>query len=349
MVREGPEQSIFSCHVDAFIDGVQLTVSDPEQAPACLMLVVTNKCLYLVDITFPTHPSVPRILDQRHLGDMTRLVKGYLPQYLVVGWAAAGMRSAASEQFMVIVCHREIDRGGLLSTVYELSEPAGGAPKHRVLVQTDGQFKKNMEDQFNDDRKMSTFGYSANSGASKNMSLFILSESQLIEIQVMWSSWHPPDGDSDESESDGEADVELSQWRAERKEGNNAGDGAGPMLQAMMNGQKDADTGHAAEHVVKERQTIRAQEDSLRAQDQLQRYVLLSKVGQPNLLKDLAKVAFLPDKMPKMLLGFGSGSRQVNIEFFDDMTRESWRRALIAVLSRGGSDHWMRSYDAAAS
>ena len=68
-------------------------------------------------------------------------------------------------------------------------------------------------------------------------------------------------------------------------------------------------------------------------------------VGMPRKLAKLSKVSFLPDKMPKMQLGFAVEDN-VMIEFFDDMSRENWKRCLMQALSKEGTENWKRSYDA---
>merc|ERR1711933_199601 len=88
-VADGDEQVAFAAKVDVILDGSQLTCFKPDNKPACFKVVVTNKCFYLADLTFPSHPQVPLIARgfPRAHGDVTRLVKGVLPQYLVIGWA----------------------------------------------------------------------------------------------------------------------------------------------------------------------------------------------------------------------------------------------------------------------
>merc|ERR1712032_1464991 len=61
-------------------------------------------------------------------------------------------------------------------------------------------------------------------------------------------------------------------------------------------------------------------------------------------LQDLTKITFYPDKTPRVGLVFGR--KVVTMLFLDDMSREIWRKTLLAQLSKIDEDAtWARSYE----
>eukprot|EP00928_Gymnodinium_smaydae_P043057 TRINITY_DN28935_c0_g1_i1.p1 TRINITY_DN28935_c0_g1~~TRINITY_DN28935_c0_g1_i1.p1 ORF type:complete len:2043 (-),score=242.23 TRINITY_DN28935_c0_g1_i1:78-6206(-) len=344
------EKCMFFAEVDVYVDGSLLSVSDPGRPPRSFVIVVTGLHYFIIDATHNAYPKSLLIKEARSLVDITRLVRAHVPQMLHIGFAETTSRAEEyAERFLTVICHRESARDPLLSLLHRGSQPLGGGPVNRALFQVDDAIWRATDALLEGDVSLASFGRDSRS----NPALFVLVRSATGDITFCsltldLSSWAPasPDDADSEAEQDNEiAGLEAGCVVASRR--NKGGESA---ILAVRSALATADSakggGGGADIVSSERcrihtKTANAQREASTGWSWGSKATLLALSSQPRGLDTLEKVAFLPDTMPKMLLGF-SGGDQVTIEFYDDMTREDWRTRLMSHIAQQESKSWKR-------
>jgi len=341
------ERTLKSFRAEVYINGIQVPVEDSSVKDPSLYCVVSSKGFYIIDATSPGFPEKPKISRYRQFCDMTRLVRGAPHQMLCIGFASDG--GVETEDFFILVCHRETDRNEVLGLLHALSAPPGGNYFHRVPLQTDPLFRQALEEINAETALLVTFAeVPVNQsvadlgpfGATRESAIFVLSETELSSFRVKFEKWSPlaeerrglEEGDDEGAEEEPTTTMgrqALADTDTQRK----------PLdVNAILKHGEDADSTFA-ENLTKQRQLIRRppNPDSAAAVESL----LYSQRKRE--LKKLQKVAFAPDKRPKMILSFSDGSE--NMMFFDDTTRESWRRLLMKQLCRlDSAENWVREF-----
>jgi len=299
----GVEKVIMSVKTQVLVSGTPLVVFDYSHPEACFVCMLTNKGLHLVDITSPGYPETPTIVQIRRYADMTRLVKGEATQVLHIGWVVGDgfAQESVTEQFMTLICHSEPQRNELFSKLQVLSEPPGGNYRHRAVVQSDVLFRTAMETKVPEATLLTAFVL-----VERRLEFFILGEGRLYQCNVHFDRWLPPKISGEGEDKDKE----------EAEEGGNA------------EGSEADQTAH---------RRLRATEtfESGITQGDLEKNVpnLISFVQPQRELARLEQVAFYRDRQPRTALFFRDDDT-VELVFFDDTTRERWRKSLMAQLAR---------------
>jgi len=320
----GVERVVMSVKVHVVVSGTPLVVHDARHSEACFVCMVTNKGLYVIDATASSYPERPSIVQQKGLDDMTRLVKGEASQVLSIGWIASGWgeydASLLNEQFMTLICHSEVQREELFSTLHVLSEPPGGQFRHRVLIQSDSVFRAAIENTLAESASLMAFVL-----AEARLELFILSDGHVYQCAVHFGRWQPPYEDDTE----------------EQAQQDDSPSGADASAQANKPG---GGTGSEADAIAARRLKARMRFESSLPGGVERQSKLITLSHPPRPLAQLDKVAFYPDKQPRMALFFETET--VEVVFLDDTTRERWRKCLMAQLGRlGEGSSWSRSYE----
>jgi len=285
-----------------------------------------------VDVTAPGYPENPCIVQQREFDDLTRLVK-VESQTLVIGWVVKVRGREPTEQFMILICHSESERHHLLGKLHALSEPAGGRYKHRAPLQHDLFMRQAFEHKIQDPILVVSFvagNDGSNGGTAESLPCFVLSESNLYEFRVRWDKWCPPmeedvnDVDASDDELPKVVDVEPvkpSKHQNPGQQGQQADQQALALVPAR---------GSEADAIVERRleARMRYEETERQVADKVINNLLFMVQERP--LEELTRVAFYPERRPRMELF--CENRTVELVFLDDITRENWRRNLVGQL-----------------
>jgi len=268
------------------------------------------------------------------------------------------------EEFMVLVCHRESDRRTILGSLHSLSMPLGGDHSTRVPLQTDSTFKKAFKNSVADPPILTSLAM-REVGDTTEMKLFVLTENQFFEISTNFEHWEPAEhGQEAGSESDRESGGEDDAARPleDSKAGGNKKHDDEAMLSGIFGGSSGQSSqakelAAMADEIMLEKKRARQkgrQKDpdkkhlwalsglNDKAIDPVDLVLKLSGMRQMN---NLEKCAFYQDGIRKIGLNFGEADK-VNIIFFDDLTRETWKRAIVAQLTRPdqGANKWVRKF-----
>jgi len=322
------------------MDGQMLEPRDRSKPPCCLTCTATNSYFFLTDPTATTNPANPVIVVKKAMNDLTRLVRGHSPQLIYTGWAKRDVLGDKGEEYIVLVCHRDTDRNALLESLHSLSQGSGMA-KHRVPLQMDGTLRRTLEDQISDQILIATFALNARG----NTRMFVMSDAQVHEYTLHFENWTPPDENADDSdEPDVPEDAVQICPNSNSMPLAPRGCAASDMQQLVGTGGSN-EAVEAATHIAVQRFQYRdAEQRRLEATLANQRkgdlVELTNAAGKK--LSSLSKVAFLPGKLPKVELGFGNEGTLI-IQFFDESSRENWRRHLMGQLSKG-AENWKRHY-----
>lgn len=355
---EGPERTVGFAKCEAFVQqpatastnsgGNWLPVFNPLSPTPFLACVVTNKVFMIIDASVAGYPRNPKVIEKRDIRDLTRLVRGSGSQMLYVGL----MSRNGGEEFIVLLCHRESDRTEMQGCLQALSIPPAGDSSMKVPVQTDQIFKKAVEMVSADAVTLMSFALAEAKGSEKRtLQLFVLSETQLHQFYVQFQFWTPAEqAEEAGSESEDEASDEEGGPKQKREEKHDKKDEGDQALAGMFGQKGDSKAKELlaqAEEIDKAREKARGKEKKVKDEDGIEKEpqdVLLDLV-QSWQISQMEKVAFYPESTPKMALDFEGGSKVI-IVFFDDVTRETWRRTLIATMQRPdqSGSKWVRSF-----
>jgi len=326
------QQAIFSADVEAHFGGTESPVK------GSFTVIVTNTFFYLV-----SDVSSAQVVVQSPFSDMTRLTASTVSQLLYVSWAARSTVHAdgLGERHMALICHYEADRNELLGLLHNLSQPEGGLRSHRVPLQSDAAFRRALDEHVTEGVKLTTFAC-----GESGTELFALSDDKLYKFHVNFESWLPPveKGEFDESEEENGSNAGQPEVHDHHRSVEAA---ALSVLEAGTGDAPNLDASRAM-MIAEARKRIRSDEDNQRGGFEFATAgsgtsSMISSAQDAQKLGSLTEVRFLPDTTPTLLLGF-PGER-VAIQFFDDMSRENWRRILIAQLCKDAAQNWQRFYD----
>jgi len=362
---EGPERTVAYARCEVLIvtypprPSSWIQVQDPSSSTPFLACVVSNKQLMILDASAAGYPKNPTFVQQRDLRDLTRIIRGVANQVIYVGLlsrrAGEGEADGLTEEFMVLLCHRESDRSEILGALHSLSVVPGGDIYSRVPLQTDQIFRKALDTIVVDAPMLMTFAMHEVNGVSE-LRLFVLTANQFYEITVSFENWFPADQNPEEagSESDKEvAEDDLSKQAESGTGGSKHKKGDEEAMLAGIFGGVGETSGAAKrlkqqiDEVMKGKKRARNHPKNV-GDEQVEIILKVSPPGapiNPRRMAVLEKLAFYPDDIPKMALNFEDGDK-VTMVFFDDATRETWKRTLIGHLTRPdqSGSKWVRSY-----
>jgi len=345
------EKTVAFARCEVILNGARRALNSTSAPHPFLAAVVTNKNLLIIDASKPGYPQNPSVVEARPLSDITRIVRGVPSQVVYVGWMKKiiGVSDNYDEEYMVIICHRESDRKLIIGALHELSIPKGGSQEHRVPLQMDNTFKKALENQVTEQMLMISFANSLNSDyGDYTLKLYVLSETQLYEFHVKFENWapgaEPEDADTDSGAEDSDDGGAANNQAEKKKKG-------GKTEEVAALGGKSSPDLEACLEICRQRKKARDKSDGSPGPAEGGDFDLIVASHAGRQLTTLEKVAFYPDKRPKMCLTFTgtgwSGSKEaVTMIFFDDMSRETWRQAVIGQLQKQdqGGGKWVKSY-----
>eukprot|EP00927_Polykrikos_kofoidii_P047019 TRINITY_DN41113_c0_g1_i1.p1 TRINITY_DN41113_c0_g1~~TRINITY_DN41113_c0_g1_i1.p1 ORF type:complete len:1734 (+),score=288.09 TRINITY_DN41113_c0_g1_i1:173-5203(+) len=366
--EEGSEKAIVATIVEAFPANDRAPHA-AYMAADKVSCVVTNRAMYLLDASAPGHPHDPRVLLRADLADITRIMHGGSPQHLVVSLHCnniINIETTGPVQHIALVCHVEQDRHELVSALHLASSVPCGDVRDDVPVCGDGFFLETLHDRIAETIVLTSFGRRNN-----ELCFFVLTDMSMHDFTVNFSSWYPVEGRAGDDESLGDDDIASKPLK--RSGGKAAPSTNGTLLANVYGGTSSAEVGGAAGgipgdddageessatylamkagEISDRRRVCRVAADAITEAAMKDgsitwaRQNLLRRKSAPRPLRNLERVAFTPDMMPKLHLGFGLGD-SLTICFLDDMTRDSWRRQLMATLSKDAGDNWVRGFEA---
>jgi len=347
------ERTVALARVEVFsIKTGWVQVSDPSSQNPFLALVVTNKAIMVLDASVDGYPASPTIVPDTHrdLAEITRIVKGATNQVFYVGLAKNGWDNG--EEFITFICHRETERNNMLSTLRSQSIPRGAPQFFKVPVYVDVVFKKAMEDQSVETTNLMATYLMCESKGERSLKLFVLTEGSLYDVKTNFEKWMPPDvaiaeeigSDSGGDESGGEDGGTKGEVGANaRKKAEDE-----QMLGTIFSGGNQNDPAkRQAEELHRNRQKARLKGTGQKMEDALNNESeagLLEASQVPIRIDSLEKVAFYPDHPPRMALTYeehsswGSSSERLVLIFFDEFTKEAWKRHVISLLQKKPSE-----------
>lgn len=346
-------------------------------------MVVTNQAVKLLSGEASKVKNIddPKPLFIWKYMNMSRLVRGYVEQMLVVGWVKrysdASGKEKVREDFLICMCHHPRDRDELLRTLHHMScVVPGGGIENRCPLQFDQNFRQALTTIADSD--ISSVVFAMRTTPEKKLSLFALTVMNLFEFKVDWGIWvgSPPFDTDEDLLAEDEDKVAAMQVGHEDEEGQEAlrpkrnaerisGTQFEGFLKSADSRKKSKKKGRAVDADAIEKDRFDAREASEgRALDPLN-FPAPQSGQQPN-YKELSKnrirdkllgtkyfkvkldtlelVAFSPGTHPKLRLDF-QDVRGVNIEFFHDDTREVWRRCLASSLAQNDPEKsWSRRF-----
>jgi hypothetical protein len=357
------ERTVMLAKVECFsTDKRWIQASNPSSQNPFLALVVTTKAIMVIDASVDGYPEKPTILHETHrdVTEMTRIVKGATNQVVHIGLARSG-HWEDGEEFITVICHRETERNGLLSALRAQSIPRGAPQFFKVPLFPDSVFKKALEDtSVQPPFLMATYLMCEDRG-EKSLKLLVLLEGSLYVIKSNFEKWMPPDiaiseeigsdsGGEDSGGEDGGMKTEVganSKKKAEDEQ----------MLGAIFAGGGANDPARVeAENLHKNRQKARAKGTGQKMEDALKGESEDGLLSVTNTIRidNLEKVAFYPDFPPRMALTyedenpdsaarmFGVSTERMVLIFFDEFTKEAWKRHVISLLQKktGEASKW---------
>lgn len=322
-------------------------------------------------------PHDPDIGIAKSYKDLTRLVRGYGNQLCAIGW----IKENGLEEFQVAICEGSKDRDLLLNTLHALSAGHAHAELHdRVPMEFDGLFKYVVQDFVNGDWIAAmTYAYREDKGKQKHLGLFALTEMEIFEFSVDFEYWAPnPDDEGADTDDDIGPQVDDMEEMALEEEfaRNNPSGSSQPtanralrledttMYHQYIYSTKESSNRAQMKEIRERREEAKYKGDmerldtasggffggagNLTAKEKKQsminrtkRHIMKVEMQQP--LSALTMIAFHPGSQPIMRLDVGGES--VMIHFFDDATREVWRRALACALNKSDtSSQWVRDW-----
>lgn len=350
---EADERMLSLCRVDAFLDGQSLLVQDPSHETACMACMLTNRGLYILDLTVGDYPRAPHIVLFYPYSDMTRLVRAFVPSALYVGWACNPAGSGKlEEEFLTLVCHNEGDRPRMLGSLHALSQPPGGTYKHRVPLQADSAMRAAMQRL----QLGSTTRTLVLKRARYDLSLvlLVLTDHALLLFTPVFGNWRPPpddealDGDYDEDEdpvSDPAVDASSREAALAR--------GPPPPKRGARRAVQEEDHADAAE-ITDKRDKARNAEEGVQPGPDAQDAVLLDQCGVGFMLTTgqayrglelvpLDKLSWWPEaEGPGVTLN--PDVEAVSLRFFNEVAREGWKKELSRRLGAEGTQ-WSRGWN----
>jgi len=358
---EGPERTIAYARCEVLYEDQWLQVADPSSTSPFLTCVVTNKALMIIDASQGGYPENPTIIQHRDLRDMTRLIRGAASQVIYIGL----MTRNGGERFMVLVCHRDGDRGEVLGALHSLSMPNGGDNSSKVPLQTDQAFKLAMDQIVGEAPLLAAFA-KREVGDVQALRFFVLTDHQLYEIVTSFEYWLPAEqaedagSESDREEQGNEDDMTKAQAGGDsgaKHKKNEEEDMMGDMFGGGGDsGAQSKQLKMQIEEVKKTKEKAR-QKEKIPKLDPTGQYIAsldksveaIMKAEPVRQMSSLEKVAFFPEGTPKMTLNFEGGAK-VTMVFFDDTAREHWKRIIVAQLTRSDQapgSKWIRNFHGA--
>mmetsp|Transcript_7849 Transcript_7849/g.18297 ORF Transcript_7849/g.18297 Transcript_7849/m.18297 type:complete len:1939 (+) Transcript_7849:104-5920(+) len=343
------ERTLLFVKVEYYNNHMQHKPYDPSNQDACLACVVTDERVLIVDTSTPGYPHTPSFVSEHKHEDMTRIVKGTCPQVLHIGWLTKD-RGRVVENFMRLICHRESDRKELMGTLHALSMPAGGHPKDRVPKQEDRKFREDLESHVTESIVVMVFAERIDAQGQSLPGMFVLSESQLYEFKVNFEHWVPPaeaskdnggDGDDGDAGSDdergagGRADEDNRKGKSIRKDHSSR-----TQILPKANGR---DLASEVEEITGRRRAARRESQEGGAEE-LRTSIAGGRgdvFSQRNFwfLTSLRKIALSAGGRPKIKMEMdpaesGKHPESIQLQFFDDLGREAWKRSIFAQITR---------------
>jgi len=344
-------------------------------------LIVSNYNVYIMNEPDPRSrckicpperfcPHEPRVEAMHPYKDISRLVRGFGPQLLTVGW----VDSTGSEELQSFMCHSGHDRDRLLESLHELSACTVASDlSDRVKIFKDNvtgpachAFVDTAGEQGPEPAQVLAFQCAKRVDKGGRVSLFVVTGESMFELAL--GTFAPffscVGGPLDGEESDDEVGpvvIDAEDLLANKHHGHKpaakkprTGGHHAPKAQSAkqkaLRDRREKAKKAGDEALLKTvNSTLLGVQNDVPAEEQRRQLTERSikyLLGQAPLLEakwdKLKEMAFLPGDIPKVRLDIGGES--VVVEFFDDGLREDWRCAMACALaSPAASKPWGRT------
>lgn len=359
--------------VETIIAGVRLT----------RVLVISSFGIVVVDKPKPNNdcqvcppekfcPHAPRPERKMSYNDLARLVKGYGSQMFTIGW----IDPSGTETFENIVCHKARDRDSLLETLHTLSGAGTGSLhlQDRCSMFFDTIMREVIQEIVKDDYIFAlTFAMRQD---QNRLSLFMLTNMKVYEFKVNFEAWGLDASTDFAGDADDEIgpvltdlhDEDVSLVQLPPDHGSRAGKNY-DKSKFKIAGDQEEEMSAAAQAKYLIQKDIKHRREAAKAQGESERLEAVNKgmFGDKGLspqqkrdamieniksglltplceadVGSLTQIAFQPGETPILRLDLGE---TMMIEFYDDLAREDWRKALSCALnSPDAASPWARGW-----
>jgi hypothetical protein len=334
---------------------------------------VHSKWLSWPDSISPNEPAIEGVMELRNL---TRIVQGCGPQSISLGWFSADQ---ATEETFHAICLNQNRRQLLVEHLWANS---GHTPEQRVPIMLDWCFQTVLNQRaHSEDVFCFTYAQVETRTMPKQSAFIALTESDIFIFAVEWPEWYcpPPMEDEDAAEKtparvvplwhvsaedpvgfkiDSDelntyalpdsyampSDTEMAQWFMAKGADGDAVLPPPPAEPPNGNDQTKLTRTLAREFAVfatVEEKCGNRRADGRRAMLRKNRDYFSTKDSFP--LSKLSEVVFGEGESATLEVVFGG--RRIDIEFFDDLGREIWRRGLAYALNKSDTaSQWKRDW-----
>jgi hypothetical protein len=329
---------------------------------------VQEKWLAWPENIAPDEPTIEGVMELRNL---TRIVQGCGPQVFSLGWFSADQKC---EETFHAICLKQNRRQHVIETLWANS---GQSPEQRVDIMLDWCFQNVLNQRAHtEDVFCFTYAMVETRTMSKQNAFIALTESDVFIFWVDWAEWYcpPPMEDEDAAEKNPAkvaalwhvsaedpvgfkidtdeltsysvpdsyampSDTDMAQWLLTK-----GADGDLVLQPPSASGETKMTRSLKRELAVNatiEEKCGNRRADGRRAMLRKNRDFFTTKDSFP--LSKLSEVVFGEAESATLEVVFGG--RRIDVEFFDDLGREIWRRGLAYALNKSDTaSQWKRDW-----